>query len=183
MNIGIDIDGVLRDQVQAFTNRYLRAYPDHRNLIKPVTSWDMHLFYPLGKEIYKLWFGEWCKDCMEDAIPYIGAVGFIGLLKEQGHKVYLVTSQPRGTEHFTLAWVDKYKFEHDGILFCSNKRLFAGDMLLDDGEHNLRAVDEFVTKPVCFDQPWNQGWDGMRVNSYSQFLKMVAEVANVTTLL
>jgi 5'(3')-deoxyribonucleotidase len=175
MNIGIDIDGVLRDQVQTFTNRYLLDYPEHKDLIKPVTDWDMHLFYPIGKEIYKKWFGPWVKDCMEDGIIYEGAVEFVQTLKGQGHKVYLVTSQPRGTERYTVAWVDKHKIEHDGILFCSNKRLVACDFLLDDGEHNLQSVDAFVTKPVCYDQPWNQKWDGLRVDSYANFLRMTTE--------
>ena len=173
MNIGLDIDGVLRDQVRAFTECYLKHYPEHRDQIKPVTAWDMHLFYPLGKEIYKKWFGEWVKECMEDAEPYDGAVEFVKALKALGHKVYLVTNQPRGTERYTLAWIDRHQFEHDGVFFCSNKRLIGVDMLLDDGEHNLNAVDQFITTPVCFDQPWNQNWPMARVKSYDEFLSVL----------
>jgi len=173
MNISLDIDGVLRDQVRTFTERYLKAYPEHRDLIKPVTAWDMHLFYPLGKEIYKKWFGEWVKDCMEDGYIYDGARDFVCSLREDGHRVFMLTSQPIRTERYTIAWIDKHDIPHDGILFLSQKGLAHFDVLLDDGEHNLEAVKGNGCTPVCFDQPWNQNWKGERVHSYGAFLQMI----------
>ena len=168
MNIAIDIDGVLRDQTTALKNKYLEVYPEHKDLIKPVTAWGIHEFYPIGKEIYKLWFGEWCKECMEDAPIFDGALEFMQALKDAGHKVYLLTSQPIRTERYTLAWVDKHHIPHDGILFCSDKGLTRFDVLLADGEHNLKAFASCNALAVAFDQPWNQEWTGPRVKGATE---------------
>ena len=177
MNLGIDCDGVLRDQVKAFTEKYLKEYPEHRNLVKPVTAWDMAQFYPLGKEIYKLWFGPWVKECMEDAPMFDGAKEFVAELRRRGHKVFVCTSQPMGTERHTIAWLDKHQIERDGIIFANQKGITHFDVLLDDGEHNLEAVSMNKTLPVCFDQPWNQNWRDARVcgkterEKYESFLR------------
>jgi 5'(3')-deoxyribonucleotidase len=178
MNIAIDIDGVLRDQTTALRKRYLKEFPEHADLVKPITAWGIHEFYPIGKEIYKLWFGPWAQDCFEFAQKFDGAGEMMEAVKMQGHKAYLLTSQVIRTEAFTVAWVDQHKIPHDGILFCHEKGLTRFDVLLDDGEHNLEAVSKVGTRAIAFDQPWNQGWQGERVvgtipEKYAQFLSLI----------
>ena len=178
MKLALDLDDVLRDSLTPMINKFKAEYPELADQVKPITAWDLHQFFPIGKEIYRLWFGPWCQDCFEFGDIYDGVHEFIKALKNQGHMVYLLTSQPRGAEHYTLAWVDRHAIQHDGILFCHDKGVTRFDVLLDDGQHNLEAVAKNGTVPIAFDRPWNQEWGGLRVlgatekDKYNEFLAM-----------
>ena len=57
-------------------------------------------------------------------------------------------------------------------MFTQDKSEFIGDYLLDDCTANLERIrQERNSIPVCFDQPWNQDWKGLRVESYNKFLE------------
>ena len=54
--------------------------------------------------------------------------------------------------------------------FAKDKRVIAGDILIDDGIHNLEAsVDTEI--PICFNQPWNKEWKGLRINKLEELIR------------
>lgn len=177
MILKIDIDDVLRGWVESVRSHYRKDYPMHK--IKKVTAWGLEPFFPLGKNIYKYAFERRAKEILEEAKPLPGAVAFVKRLVKEGHKVILTTSQPVGLEQFTLNWIHKHKIPYHAIAFVHSgtgvdKSFVKGNVLLDDGEHNLKAERlSDTTIPICFDRPWNQGWQGLRVHSYDEFLGII----------
>lgn len=171
MTIAVDIDGVLRDFVSALIESYKKDFPGHE--VQPVTEWGLEKFFPIGKGIYSYAFTERRVEVFEKAKPYDKAKEFVAELRRRGHHVCLLTTQPRANEHLTLNWLVLMGIEYDSIVFSSRKDLFRFDVLLDDAEHNLRAVRSAGARAICFDRPWNQKWDGERVTSYEEFLKLI----------
>ena len=67
------------------------------------------------------------------------------------------------------------KLEPDNAkLNDADKSEFEGDYLLDDRCPELENILQGrKSVPVCFDQPWNQDWKGLRVHNYQEFLNIV----------
>lgn len=174
MNLAIDVDGVLRDFCGSLILQFSQDFPDKAHEIEPIVEWDLHKFFPIGKAIYDYAFKAKAKPIFENADPFDGAIFFADRLKSAGHHVCLLTQQPYGNEQYTLNWLHKWKIPYDSIVFSARKEMFEYDFLLDDAEHNLRAVREVGKRAICFDQAWNQKWDGERIRSYNEFLELIA---------
>jgi 5'(3')-deoxyribonucleotidase len=55
------------------------------------------------------------------------------------------------------------------LLFLKEKYLMKIDLLVDDAVHNLQAaVVNSNTIPICVDQPWNQNWNGHRIQNIEE---------------
>lgn len=62
------------------------------------------------------------------------------------------------------------------FVFTSRKDVVDGDILLDDGAHNILASN--VKYPVLFREPWNNNITGrMAVNNYDDFLHFVYQLS------
>ena len=63
------------------------------------------------------------------------------------------------------------------IIIGTRKDVFALDMLLDDGAHNIASSK--AVYPVLFRKPWNMDMTGLlAVNSYSDFIQLFKMVRN-----
>lgn len=165
--IGVDIDGVLRNFDGSLARVYKAHYPEH--VVREVSDWDIHKFYPIGDDIYRFAFEEHGNEILLEADPYQGAEWFIHELEGRGHRVIFVTTQPANLRHPTLSWLALNGFNDQQVCFLSDKGLARVDILLDDHIKNLRSV-KLDTIPVAFDRPWNSSWDGERVHSFTQFI-------------
>ncbi|MCQ2538092.1 MAG: hypothetical protein MJ124_06820 [Lachnospiraceae bacterium] len=66
------------------------------------------------------------------------------------------------------------------IIIGTRKDVFALDMLLDDGAHNISSSKAIY--PVLFRKPWNMDMTGLlAVNSYSDFMQLFKMVRNSFT--
>lgn len=167
----LDIDGILRDFVSAFHRTYVKYYPEHVPLIKPVLGWGLDKVYPLGKKVVQFMYEEHCDECFLDADIYPGAHDFFNQLKEIG-KVHLVTYQPVGCEITTLKWLEKHGLKYDAISFIFDKTTIDGACLIDDAVHNLTAeAKSGKSVPVALSRPWNADWDGHKYDTYGEIVK------------
>lgn len=177
MRIAVDIDGVLRDFVGQVNKVYEEDFPGDTTPL-PVTAWDMHQFYPLGQRDPKAFWNWVFKrrgfSIFKYASPYTGSREMLDELRKQGHHICLLTTQPPGNESLTCDWLKIEGVTYDSLIFSREKGMFEYDILLDDGVHNLEKVTKGL--PVCFDQPWNQEWKGVRVKSYQGFLDVVEQL-------
>ena len=171
MVIAVDVDGVLRDFITQLQIQYKIDHPDYEPV--PVTAWGLDQFFPIGRKIWNYAFYERGKEIFENAPAYFGALEFIHNLKKLNHTVIICTTQPIYNEEYTAAWLRKNGFEYDGIFFTKYKGLLKADILLDDAVHNLCEFAEEGGDAVCMDRPWNQEWDGPRVKTYDEFLRMI----------
>lgn len=172
MTIGIDVDGVLRDMVTGLQRQYTRDYPDH--VMLPVTEWGLEKFFPIGDGIWDYLFKERAYEIFEQGSPEIsGGFSMMARLRSMGHSLIIVTKQPSGNEKFTLAWLEKHSAPFDGFCVVPHKGLLRLDVMLDDYEKNLKQVAAVGTVAVCFDQPWNQAWQGKRVHTHKEFTDFI----------
>lgn len=169
MKLGVDVDGVLRDFVSAYHEVYVSLYGGEG--ITPINHWDLKKAYPNFKTNHIDFFSN---HLFLKSKPYPGALDFMERLNNTPHDIYIVTNQRKNKEHYTLRWLEKYAVKYDGIVFSSDKNVFNGDFLLDDGNHNL---DNFHGTPVLFKRPWNEVRDNyLSVSSYDDFIDILKEV-------
>jgi 5'(3')-deoxyribonucleotidase len=170
MIIGVDVDGVLRNFADSLIKEYKKAYP--RDKVVQPPFWDvypLHGYFPIGKGIYKFVFDEHAKEVYLNARPYTGAYSFMRQLRQQGHKVVIVSFQPnKSIEELTTKWLDEQEIERDAVVYTARKQDAGVDLLLDDCTDNLRSLE--WTVGVAMNRPWNQDWKGNRVYDFEEFL-------------
>ena len=176
MRILVDIDGVIRDLHIKVNEVYDREHPGKWRT--PITKWGMHEFYEIGNDIYNFAFNIHAVECFGKAPPYSGAVEFVDKLYELGHTVVICTSQNKHTTQPTINWLYEcdIKFHElyvTGQNHKKNGKQITGDVMIDDGLHNLKKFDGLK---ICFEQPWNEGFtDGFRTNDYNVILQCIAD--------
>jgi 5'(3')-deoxyribonucleotidase len=64
-----------------------------------------------------------------------------------------------------VRWLERhFGAAPEEIIFAKDKSLVVGDMLVDDKCANLDRPGSWL--PVCWDQPWNRMYRGLRVTSW-----------------
>jgi 5'(3')-deoxyribonucleotidase len=178
MTIKLDIDGVIRDFLGSFHRIYLKVYPQHKDLIKPVSVWGLEEAYPIGKDVYKFMYEDYLDEVFLEADIYDGAIEFVKELKKIG-KIHITTFQPVGKEIPTLQWLKKYDIQYDAVSFINDKTQIRGTVLIDDGLHNLIAEAKAgISIPVAINRPWNPEWDGWKFDTYEQILEFVSGLSH-----
>ena len=171
MRIGVDIDGVLRDFVGSLRFQYRIDYPEAN--IKKVTEWGIEKFFPMGNWIYDYMYKWRPKEIFELADEYDNAVWMMRELRCAGHDIWILTTQPQGTEKYTLNWLEAKCIEYDHLVFTEKKLLVDCNIYLDDSPNQLASLGAAGKWVVAFDRPWNQKWGGLRVKTHSEFLILV----------
>ncbi len=91
-----------------------------------------------------------------------GAKAGLKSIKDRGWRVVIVTSlpivehQPGQIVQEKMEWIEEHLsglINPRDIILTYAKNLIAGDVLIDDGPHNLES---FHSNTIVFDQPWNR---------------------------
>lgn len=150
----LDVDGVLADFAGA-----LLAWAGPVYSREQLTEWD--LTKALGLEDRQQEFDAVASEpgfC--ESLPLIdGAQVFVEELRSFA-EIIVVTSPYSAAKLWTferLRWLEKHFAitKHD-VIFAKRKYLVRGDLMIDDGPHN---IDEFLRrdlKGILIDQPWNR---------------------------
>ncbi len=120
---------------------------------------------------------------------YHNASKIIKLLKQNGHEIYIITSRP-SFQPFVgslQSWLNDNQIEYDKLIMgCSNKSNFAYlnglDLMIDDLEHNCKAMENIGIKSLlfkgdnyaiedCFDLDIAHSWTSV----YAKIQKFVQE--------
>lgn len=155
IRVCVDIDSVCANINIAWTQLYNKDYND---TLKPedITDWDVAKFvHPdCGKKIYDyLRHPEFYKLTP----PVEGFKDGILNLKEEGFEVVYVSAFERGCADTKVEWMYEYAPNFDlrkELFLCFPKQRVLGDVLLDDGPHNLRDA---IMRTVRFIMPYNKG--------------------------
>lgn len=174
------MDDTIEDLVQSWTT-YLNIR--YKTDVKPddVTDWNIDKFYPslTKQQVYEpiLKTGFW-----NTVLPKKDAQCILKRLKDDGHTVIIVTSANYET---LCAKMTKVLFKYfpfiswNDVVITSKKQLVRGDILIDDGIHNLIGgdYDKFL-----FDAPHNRTYDaesnGMkRVHDWNEIYDIIGKMA------
>lgn len=90
--------------------------------------------------------------------PIPGATETLQKLFDEGHELYMVTaSDYRSCKPKVDRLLEMFPFlDWKHIIIAHNKQMIRGDILIDDGPHNLVNGEYFK---ILFDRPHNRGFD------------------------
>lgn len=140
MRILLDLDGIIADLPSAWYAAYNDEYGDDLSVEK-VAGWDPTPFTK-RKDPAAL-FGILAQPGFYRMLqPLPGAVEGVARLYDLGHELVVVGAVPRnapGAYGDKAWWVAKHlpMVHRDNVVFTASKHVVKGDLLFDDGPHNL----------------------------------------------
>lgn len=170
MDIRLDVDDVLCNFVGRLCEMYCRDWDDD-----------------VGPEDFKSWnFSQYVRpECGQQLYVYLDmqefydglelvddAVEGVNELIAMGHDVAFVSAlmpTSQRAAYLKTEWLKRH-FPPLPIVLTKAKHLVRGDVLLDDGLHNLAT---WPGRGVLFSRPWNQfgaTYDGPVVRSWVEFV-------------
>ncbi len=157
MIILVDADGVLEDLTEKWV-LYLNELYGTNVKYEDIKEWDMTKDFPMltREQIYETEIEERLYERLE---PLPGARECLEKLIDRGHRIFVVTSTP--------FQVIKVKFERaifrfypfltwKDVIIASDKKMIKGDVLIDDGVHNLEGGEY---RKILMDAPYNESYD------------------------
>lgn len=119
-----------------------------------------------------------------DLEPVEGAIQGVRKLIDDGHDVQIATAVPRAAP---MAYVGKVEwirrqmpfFDLVNLVAIHRKDTLAGDILFDDGAHNIEDFAKTGRMTVMLEKAWNAGVrvePTKRVKHWNEFVKFVDEV-------
>lgn len=181
MVILVDMDDVLEKLVEGWVEYNNRKFGTN---VKPedVNDWNVSLAFP--ELTWEQVYGAEKDDALWDLVkPIPGADEGLRRLIAAGHEIYIVTS----THYETLpAKMDKVLFRYfpyirwDHVIITNNKHMIKGDVLIDDGPHNLTGGEY---RKILFSANHNLGFDetsvgAVRVNNWDEACEAVERIAS-----
>ncbi len=184
MLIGLDVDGVIRNFVEAVRTQYEKVYPDH-DLPDEVPEWNISKIYPIGEGIFDFCFKDYPKEVFYEAGAYDGAMDFVNELSAK-HEAVIITSQVNAECKF---WTMKWLHEH-GVLDmvphvvmvgkgAFRKRNVKVDVLIDDRVKNLEEAEGVGIYGVGIKRTWNVGRFGNLYDGYDEILNELDRFSKV----
>ena len=140
LTILVDMDDTIEQLLQAWVRGANETY--NRNVAyDDITSWDVSAAYPglTWEQIYAIPMqpGFW-----KTVEPMEGAAEALQRMIAAGHEVFIVTATPYEVMFEKMSEVLFRYFPFltwDQVIVTSRKQLIRGDVLIDDGIHNLEG--------------------------------------------
>lgn len=170
------IENLLDTQVETLNKEHgTNVSPGH------VKQWDVSMAFPSlsWKDVYAPLLRD---EFWINVKPIEGAQKVLNQLIEDGHKVFIVTASAYETLRAKMDYVLFRYFPYlswNNVIITSNKQMIKGDVLIDDGIHNLKGGDY---EKILMDAPHNRGYNakrgGMtRVKNWEDAYQRVCEIA------
>ncbi len=181
LTILIDMDDVLED-LQGCWIAELNRMCNTEVLPEDITEWRVAKFFPQLTE-EKVYAPLFSAEMWNHLQPIQNAPEIVDRLRKSGHRILVVTASHYGTLppkiarflslYPCLSWKD--------IIVASDKSVIAGDVMIDDGPHNLETT---TCIKLLFDRPHNRSYDaagnGMfRVKTWDEIEAMVLKISEL----
>lgn len=191
MRIVLDMDQIIADWVQ----RILEWYNQDKgtSLTKEnIVNWNMTMNLGPNSE-------DFLRSCMRypelyrDLEPIEGAIHGVQKLVSDGHDVLIASAVPKCAGiayHGKLEWIRRNMpfFSLNNFIAIQRKDLIDGDILFDDGLHNIMPWVKRGRWGVVMDCPWNRTVGGgkpleenrliVRVKHWNEFLQFIDRIKN-----
>lgn len=173
----VDVDGVAADLYTPWVSWYRDKYDHPEFRVDHITGWNIQEFVKpeCGREIF-----DWLHlPGIYDSVPVIeGALEGVQAIRDMGHRVVFVTATNLHQNGQKLLWLARHGFlaldygtHSKDYVECHSKGLIRGDVLIDDGVHNITDWEQAQTgskskvAAILFDQPHNRN-AGMFLRGY-----------------
>ena len=179
MIILVDMDDVLECLLEAWLEYNNKKFNKD---VKPddIWEWDLSKAYP-GHTKEEVYSAELDEGIWKTVKPMPGADEALRKLIADGHDLYIVTA----TLYETLrAKMDEVLFRYypylnwNQVIITSNKHLIKGDVLVDDGPHNLTGGEY---RKILFSAPHNRTFDeksvgAVRVSTWEEAYEEICKI-------
>ena len=180
MIILVDMDDTIEHLLQAWVDVLNKRY-DRNVTIDVIRTWNVAAAYPgvSRKDVYAVPDepGFW-----KTVAPVEGAAEALKRFMDEGHEVYIVTA----TRYESIfEKMDDLLFRYfpflswDQVIVTSKKQMIRGDVLIDDGIHNLEGGD-YVK--ILTTMPHNEDYDAeangmIRVHNWKEIEEVIDRLA------
>lgn len=166
MILNVDIDGVLRNFMQATIDVYKKHYDPKCSIeYNDIVEYFFNRELPLIGKDFRAFYRKHPEEIYVNAEPYEGVKETLTEL-QKNHLINIVTKQPVGLEKYSLYWLEKNEIPYDNFMVTQDKDLIFGDIFVDDYIGNLENFTRGVS--VCVNQPWNKKWEGERIHNFNE---------------
>ena len=179
MTILIDMDDVLECLLEAWLEYNNRKFGTS---VQPddIWEWDLSKAFP-GHTKEEVYAAELDAGIWDTVRPMPGADEALRKLMADGHAIYVVTA----TLYETLpSKMDRVLFRYfpylswNQVIVTGNKHMIKGDVLIDDGPHNLSGGEY---RKILFSAPHNRAFDektvgAIRVNNWDEAYEAVCSI-------
>jgi uncharacterized HAD superfamily protein len=186
MNIGIDIDGTIKQTQKSAVdvfNRHLK-----RNvLFEDLQEFYLDKAYGLSTEEGKEWWRKLEGEIYTLGIPLPNAAEALTEMKEEGHSIFFITARPDNPKLYEITenWLKHYEFPFDGSnlhMGSFDKGKVANDlkveMFFEDAPEHLERLMEAGIPTVIVDAVYNRHFDSLpRIHTWEQGLELVREAS------
>ena len=196
MKIGIDIDNTLTE-VQEELNEaaYNYAIKLGKKIDSSVISEDINNNGSFYKEKFKFSYDElryFLKDIMEKIInrakPRTGVIETIRKLREEGHKIYIITARDSEfhDDPYLLSknWLDKNKIEYDKLIVNARKKAPVCiqeniDLFIDDQLNNCIEITKEGIQTIRISNDKENFENIETADNWEQIYKYVKKISDM----
>lgn len=195
MNIGIDIDDTISDTyetqfnvAQYYTINELKRDGKIKKLNNLTTHFYNKYLHSWTDEEEKDFFTKYYKETLEKIRPKMYAKEIIDTLKQEGHKIYVVTARfdwaDVNANDVTKKWLEKYEIQYDELITnAQDKAKIAKEyninIFFDDSFENCKKVSEIGVRTYLMDSRVNRGINEdekiQRIYSWPHFYQKIKE--------
>ena len=176
MRILVDMDDTIEQLLDAWVSRANEKFGRDVSLDE-ITGWNVAAPYTglTREEIYGVTYepGFW-----SSIKPMPGAAEALKHFMDEGHEVYIVTAtEIEHVEEKMKGLLFRYFpfLSWNQVIITGRKQLIRGDVLIDDGIHNLEGGDY---RKILFTAPHNRFYDAeangiIRVNTWEEVVEII----------
>ena len=183
MTILVDMDDTIEQLLQAWVRRANEKF-GYRVSCDDIRDWNVEKAFPglTREQVYGI-TGE--PGFWSSIEPVPGAADVLRRLMDQGHSVFIVTATeyehvPEKMRDLLFRYFPFLSWNQ--VIITANKQMIRGDVLIDDGPHNLLGGSY---AKILFDAPHNRGFDAeahgiLRVYNWAEAEAAIGRLAEGT---
>jgi len=159
LTIAIDVDGVLRDNLQIMVDLYNKEFQAQMT-VDDIKDFRTEITFPkieptTGKTASEWFFQDHSKEIFLNAKSFENVAEDIKRLKEVANIVIITYQKSFNNKWQTLAWLEANGIEYDGLIFMKDKTKLICDFLIDDNDWNFLGSN--ATIGILINAPYNKG--------------------------
>ena len=180
LTILVDMDDTIEQLLEAWVRGVNEKYDRHA-AYDDVVSWDVSSAFPglSFEQVYEIPMqpGFW-----KTVEPMPGAAESLRRLMDAGHEVFIVTATQAESveEKMQDLLFRRFPFlSWDQVIITTRKQMICGDVLIDDGVHNLEGG---AYRKILMTAPHNRAYDAeangmIRVHTWAQVEDVIRRMA------
>lgn len=182
LTILVDADDTIECLLEAWLGVLNERYGANVAL-DDVTEWDVSRNFPqLSRDLVYEPLRE--GEIWERVQPRLDAVEYLKKLKDDGHKIYIVTATHHANFNVKMEQVLLKYFPYikrTDVIVAYNKSMVRGDVRVDDGVHNLENCNGLK---ILIDMPHNRGYDAEandmhRVSHWRDVYELITQYSEI----